>query len=69
LITLAHTTPNEKLVEAKICVKFLQFDKKNVQENVAIYIVDKEMCWATPSPCLPKNINVKKINGYNFFYP
>ena len=47
----------------------VKYEKKNIQEDVAIYIVNKEMCWATPSPCLPRNINVKKINGYNFFYP
>jgi len=50
-------------------IKDVKYEKKNMQEYVAIYIVDKEMCWATPSPCLPGNINVKKINGYNFFYP
>jgi hypothetical protein len=38
-----------------------------MQDDVAIYIVNKKMCWATTSTCLPKNINVKKIN--NLFYP
>jgi hypothetical protein len=47
----------------------VKYEKKNIQEDITIYIVDKEMCWATPSPCSPRNINVKKINGYNFFYP
>jgi len=47
----------------------VKYEKKIIQEDVVIYIVNKEMCWATPSPCLPRNINVKKTNGYNFFYP
>ena len=50
-------------------IKNVKYEKKKIQEDVTIYIVDKEMCWATPSPCVPNNINVKKINGYNFFYP
>jgi hypothetical protein len=50
-------------------IKDVKYEKKNIQEDVIIYIVNKEMCWATPSPCVPNNINVKKINGYNFFYP
>jgi hypothetical protein len=47
----------------------VKYEKQKIQDDVVIYIVNKEMCWATPSPCVPKNINVKKINGYNFFYP
>mgnify|MGYP000554177690 CR=1 FL=1 len=47
----------------------VEYEKKIRQDDVVIYIVKKEMCWATPSPCLSSNINVKKINGYNFFYP
>jgi len=47
----------------------VKYEKQKIQDDVFIYIVNKEMCWATPSPCVPKNINVKKISGYNFFYP
>ena len=50
-------------------IKDVEYEKKNIQDDVVIYIVKKEMCWATPTPCLSSNINVKKINGYNFFYP
>ena len=47
----------------------VKYEKKNIYKYVNVYIVNNDMCWATPSPCLPRIINVKKINGYNFFYP
>jgi len=40
-----------------------------ISNNVKVFIVTDTMCWATPSPCLTGNINVKKISGYYFFYP
>ena len=50
-------------------IKDVEYEKKIIQDDVIIYITLRDVCWATPSPCLSGNINVKKINGYNFFYP
>lgn len=47
----------------------VKYEEKIIKEDLKIYIVSKDMCWATPSPCLHGNINVKKISGYHYFYP
>ena len=49
-------------------IKNVEYKIKKITDDVNIYIVN-EACWATPTPCLSSNINVKTINGYNFFYP
>jgi hypothetical protein len=49
-------------------IKNVEYETKLIQHKVKIHIVN-EACWSTPSPCLSSNINVVKINGYNFFYP
>ncbi len=49
-------------------IKNVEYETKLIQHKVKIHIV-KEACWSTPSPCLSSDINVSKINGYNFFYP
>ena len=49
-------------------IKNVEYETKVIQHNVKIHIVN-QACWAVPSPCLSNNINVSKINGYNFYYP
>lgn len=39
-----------------------------LNDNSRAYLVINDMCWATPSPCLPSEVKKKTINNYSIFY-
>lgn len=49
-------------------VENVSYEKVIINNDITIYEPIKNNCWATPAPCVDRNIKVKKLIFFNIFY-